>query len=235
MVRRPTEGEIVSEIVSEIKTIAIGRLYFNKGLPQYEDSLMRCIYAMYDSGMTERMHIITRDGQAVDKARNTIVRQAMDHKADAIVWLDTDMIYPDDAIVRLVLMAQKYPIAAGLYRRTRPNYDLLAEIDNESATVEQLLEMRNEDGVTPVSMVAGGFSIVRRHVYEEMLAKIGMPWYCNWDFRSKHGQTGEDRFFVLRAAEIGYQPVVDPELHAVHCGRSYVPVVEDQPEMRFAR
>ena len=100
-----------------INTVVIGRLYFNKTLFQFEDCLRRMLAVAQASGIVSHLHIETTEGMAVDMARNQIVERALTtHNADAVIWLDTDMIYPDDAFCRLVQMHQAcYPIAAAVF------------------------------------------------------------------------------------------------------------------------
>ena len=120
-------------------------------------------------------------------------------------------------------------IAAGVYRRARPPYQLLVEDENGTIELDVLESKLNGAGVVPVTVCAGGFSIVRIELYRAMQA----PWYCNWDFVSGQGETGEDRFFLLRAAELGVKPVVDPFLGAVHWSMfGPIPTRQGQPEMK---
>lgn len=208
-----------------IKHLSIGLLYFNKALVPFEQSLRGMIDRLRQARLIETLQMPTTDGLAVDMARNLVVKNSLTAGADAVVWLDTDMIYPTDTLIKLVNYANAgNPIVAGLYRRTRPPYEVLTELDWGSfAEIEDIDARRNGTALVSVAMTAGGFSIVKREVYEA----VPLPWYCNWDFVSGQGPVGEDRFFLLRAAEAGFKPVVDPDLTAVHCGRSYIPVRRD--------
>lgn len=211
-----------------IKSVAVALLYFNKAMPQFEQSLRQNLSALVQSGLIEGYRLPTTDGLAVDMARNLVVEQVLLAGDDAIIWLDTDMMYPVEALATLVSHANKgYPIVAGLYRRTRKPFELLTEIEwHKFATIEELEAAAAvaKDGLPKVAMTAGGFSIVNTRLYRE----IPRPWYCNWDWDRDgyegKGPVGEDRFFILRAREAGYDPVVDVNLHAIHMGRSYITV-----------
>lgn len=205
-----------------IKSLYIARLFFNKSLIQYHDSLFYMLHRLASSRAVVSWHMGDTDGLAVDMARNMHVQNAISMDADAIVWLDTDMIYPDDSLVRLVEMSNAgHMIAGGLYRRAVPPHDLLTEMAwGISATLDEL-RANVDGGTTRVAMTAGGFTIVRSEVYLAIFKHwqqrgIDMPWYCNWDFHGGRNGCGEDRFFVTRAGELGITPVVDPELHAIH-------------------
>lgn len=229
-----------------INTVVIGRLYFNKTLFQFEDCLRRMLETTRASGIVSHLHIETTEGMAVDMARNQIVEQALTkHNADAVIWLDTDMIYPDHALVRLIELSNLgYPIAAGLYRRAIGQKQLLTYLSvndivaKTSASVASLRAGKDEHSVTKVALTAGGFSIVRNEVYQDtaFFAQSGeRGWYSNWDFLYGGGGIGEDSFFIKHASRFGYTPVVDPELHAVHWPplTSPVPVEEGDPLLRW--
>lgn len=218
-----------------IESIGLGLLYYNKGLPQFERNLYDAMEALRESGLVSRCDTIVKDGAPVDFAREEIVKTARENGLDAVVWIDTDLIVPRDALVRMVRMSNAgYPIAAGLYRRAMYKQEdqfILTRIDKaEWATLEEL-RAAAQGGVTKVALTAGGFSIVRREVYDMMLAHLGPPWYCVYDWE-RDDWCFEDTFFQRRLAKLSIPVHVDPELHAVHWSKyGPVPVTPDQPEM----
>ena len=232
-----------------IENLTIARLFFNKDRWQYEDSMRRMLSALQQSRLIPNPpDTPATDGFAVDMARNMIVRGALKSGTDAVIWLDTDMIYPDDALVRLVAMANAgHMIAGGIYRKGAPSFHLLTEIEwDKPATLEELEAAAQETGVARVSMTAAGFTIVRSEVYHGIYRMYQQrlnltpgkdefpPLYCNYDFFNGYGGCGEDRFFMRRAAEIGITPVVDPYLGAVHWNMyGPIPVRDNQPELRY--
>lgn len=226
--------------IPPLKRLLIPLLYFNKCDPSFERSLHRNIDHLRRTGLVDEVVLKESRGFAVDMARNVMVQFALEEGFDALAWLDTDMIYPDDGLAKLVQMSQAgYPIAAGLYRRGIGARQLLAELEWEKPCEVDELRAAAEGGVTRVAMAAGGFSIVRSHLYIALAKKHKgkVPWYCNYDWIAGHGMCGEDRFFVLRANEIGIRPVVDPELHAVHWppGTSPVPVLDNDPLLALVK
>lgn len=221
--------------MKQIESIAIGRLFFNKGLWQYHDALHHAMSELQRSGLVGRVEWITRDGDPVDFAREKCVEEMFSRECDAIIWIDTDLVIPPDALVRLVSMANAgCPIGGGLYRRakTRPDDQiLLTRMDRpEWATLDEL-RAAVDGGTTRVAITAGGFTIVRREVYEVLERKFGRPWYACYDAEAQDWPI-EDTYFYRRVAKAGIPVYVDPELHAVHWSHfGPVPVVPDQPEM----
>lgn len=218
-----------------IKHLMLGRLLFNKSLFQYFDALYVAMDTLRTSGLVERVSWHTRNGDPVDFAREKCVDAMMAEGCDAIVWIDTDLIVPPDALVRLVRMSNAgYPIAGGLYRRamnTPEAQHLLTRTNSVTwATLEELRE-KAQGGVTQVAMTAGGFTIVRREVYDLLREKNGPPWYSCYD-----SVTGdwpiEDTYFYRRVYSANIPVFVDPELHAVHWSHfGPVPVTPDDPMM----
>lgn len=226
-----------------VAKVGIGLLYFNKDLPQFERCLERMQFQLWASGLVTDIQQIPRSNKAVDMARNEIVHEAFRMGLDAVIWLDTDMIYPDTALVDLVRMCNAgHPVAAGIYRRGRFPFEILTQ--REGGEWSQLDDLREhaDGGVTRVKLTAGGYSITHIDAYKavsaHMLKTTGrpVPWYCNWDFVGEAGQCGEDTFFMVRLAEAGVPVVVDPDLHAVHWNvYGPIPVVDDQPEMEYCQ
>ena len=222
--------------MKQIDSIAIGLLYYNKGLTQFERNFQDAIEALKESQLVSRCDLIVKDGAPVDYAREMITKDALASDVDAVVWIDTDLVIPRDALVRLVRMSNAgYPIAAGLYRRAMydksEQFILTRRVSDAWATLEELRE-HAEGGATKVLLSAGGFSIVRREVYEMVERELGRPWYCVYD-HEVGDWCFEDTFFQRRLARLSIPVHVDPELHAVHWSKyGPVPVTPDQPEMR---
>lgn len=218
-----------------IESVGIGLLYYNKGLQQFERALFDAMDELRQSGLVSEGRFIVRDGAPVDYARETIVDDVMASGLDAVIWIDTDLIIPRDALVRLVQMSNAgYPVAGGLYRRAmfdEAQRFILTRLDKpEWATLEEL-RAAVQGGVTRVAMTAGGFTIVRREVYQMVREQCGPPWYCVYDFENGDW-CFEDTFFQRRLRKLDIPVFVDPELHAVHWSHyGPVPVTPDDPVM----
>lgn len=234
-----------------IKRVGLGLLYYNKGLQQFERALQEAMDDLRISGLIDEISLIVQDGAPVDYARESIVDNAIARDLDAVIWIDTDLVIPRDALIRLVSMSNVgMPVAAGLYRRAMFNPDdrflltirtvdpsrALNDLRNGGAknihwaTLEELRE-HAEGGVTRVALSAGGFSIVRREVYQMVREKCGPPWYCTFDFEVGDWSF-EDTFFQRRLRRLDIPVFVDPELHAVHWSHyGPVPVTPNDPVM----
>lgn len=219
-----------------IKKLAFGRLFFNKGLYQYHDAFYLAFDELRRSGLIDTPVIITRNGDPVDLAREKCVDEMYANDCDAIVWVDTDLIIPPDAFVRLVSMSNAgMPIAGGIYRRamTLPEQQfILTRIDKpEWATLEEL-RAAVDGGVTKVAITAGGFTIVRREVYDLLRKKNGPPWYACYD-PERDDWPVEDTYFYRRVHAANIPVYVDPELHAIHWSH-FGPVPVEAGELEAA-
>ena len=75
--------------------------------------------AAYSSQYVNLIPINVR-GQDTAEARNSMTKTALDNGADYLLWVDADMIFPPDALVRL--LNRNVDIAGTEYRRRAPPY-----------------------------------------------------------------------------------------------------------------
>lgn len=213
------------------------------GLPNYNKGQLGIFYMLLHAAIVHARYVckvipaytwLNTENDAVDVARNKIVSKARDAGCDAIAWIDTDLFIPEDAITRLVLMSNAgHPIAGGLYRQAKAPHLLLCQrTPGQWATLDELKE-HEQGGLVNVFTMAGGYTIVRMEVYDLIEKEHGKPLYMNFD-REVGDQCYDDTYIFRRFRKSGLPIVVDPHLHAIHWSHfGPVPVVEDQPEMRF--
>lgn len=221
--------------MKQLSSVGFGLLYYNKGLPQFERAFYIALDALRTSGLIKRVDFIEQHGGPVDHSREMVVKQAIERELDAVIWVDTDLIIPRRSFVSLVEMSNAgHPIAAGLYRRAayKPaEQNILTYLDSAQAATLDELHAAEKDGVTTVGMTAGGFSIVRREVYQAVESNFGTPWYQVFDAEAGDW-CFEDTYFIRRTSRLHIPVVVDPDLHAIHWGRyGPVPVTPEAPEL----
>jgi len=152
----------------------------------------------------------------VDLARNLGVRKALTQNADYVLFCDSDMSFPPDALHRL-LAADKDIIGANYIRRAQPHTSLAKPMGNESAEVA---------GIVEVEQLPTGFVLIKRVVFESMPE----PWFwLSMNGRSTtesldhymNGILGEDYHFCDKAREHGIRIWMDTELslEVVHWGQ----------------
>lgn len=158
-------------------------------------------------------------GSLIYDARNKLARQAIQLEADYVLWLDSDMIFPDDTLVRLYEDLQKYKdvsAVSGLYfRRVKPYTPVLfkrVEIDPES-----YWEGYDDYPDEPFEAAAAGFGCVLMKT--SMLIDV-VKKYTTW-FSPLSG-FGEDLSFFWRANNCGHKLLIDPRLKLGHISKTSV-------------
>lgn len=156
----------------------------------------------------------------VDDARNSIVRAFMDGDCSALMFIDSDLTWAPEDLVRLVRIDRD--VVAGVYphkqdARTFPVRHLKTEFLNAEA-----------DGVIEVEGVPGGFLKISRaaierlsdastHYFEQEGDATTTPLIFE---RSVKGTTrfSGDYTFCQKWRALGGQIYMDPEIRFGHCG-----------------
>ena len=102
----------------------------------------------------------------LDPNRNKLIEMALEENATHILWLDTDMRFPADAIDRLLM--RKLPIVASNARIRNPPHMFAARRGGRSIETTEL-----STGVEPVDLVGPAVMLVETRVFK----KIPKPWF----------------------------------------------------------
>lgn len=124
--------------------------------------------------------VVGLEGSVISRQRNDLVRMAREHGMDYILQIDSDMVFPPDALCRL-LKHNKDVIGATYSKRVKP-YDTLGRLHGEPPTDP------NKDPLCKAIFLPGGFMLIKLSVFD----KLTMPYYYEsyaWD-----GETGFDSF-----------------------------------------
>ena len=152
-------------------------------------------------------------------ARNILVRTALGTSATHIMWIDDDMKFPADGLVKL--LSHGKDAVGTFYNRKLPPY----------STAGHLLESTDEDiragGLHRADIMPSGFFLVNRRVYET----LGAPWYSERHDPTRaneanpYGLIGEDTNFTFSCIKAGIDVWCDVDLtyYMVHLGESEIP------------
>lgn len=152
-------------------------------------------------------------------ARNDLVKQCISGDFDALLFLDSDMIFPADTLERMVQHVESgKEIITGVYfRRRNPFSPVLYsklgynEETNES-TWEDMLDLPDTQTPYEVAGCGMGCCMVTKGVLLDLLLNY-QTWF------SPFANFGEDLAFCLRAAEQGHKIWVDPAISCGHVGQ----------------
>lgn len=163
-----------------------------------------------------------KSGSLIYTSRNDLATQAVQIEADYVFWLDSDMSFKPDTLVRMMDTVQKndLDILTGLYfRRVNPFTPVLfdkLEIKGEECEWSEFKEI--PDGLFEVGGCGFGCVLMKTDVFFDVHAKYNQMF-------APIANNGEDIAFCWRARNCGYKIFCDPSVICGHVGYS---VVDDQ-------
>ena len=170
-----------------------------------------------------------KTGALIYTSRDAMAMQAIQNEYDYVFWMDADMQFPTDTLVKLLstLRNNKLDIVSGLYFRRVPPYSPVLfdqlEIDGVEATYTEFDHIPDDlfevggCGFGCVLMDVGVFLDVQGR-FEQIFSPIG--------------RNGEDVAFCWRARQCGYQIWCDPSVKCGHVGYS---VIDDRFFRAFSK
>jgi hypothetical protein len=186
------------------------------GIPYYKtwdgDMGMSFGGLMARSAAHVKMLPIKCTGCYIEENRNGIVNFALDtgHDFDWFLWIDSDMIFPDDALLRLI--AHDKDIIGANYRQRMPPYSFTGWYDDD--TDAHIME----PGLHRMKHLPAGFMLVRFDIYR----KLAYPWYRA---PREKNEPRDEVYFCKMAREAGYEIWCDHDLtkQIVHIGDQMIP------------
>ncbi len=157
-------------------------------------------------------------GTYIHQARQSLLQAAIADGADFVLWVDSDMTFPEDAVVRL--LAHKHPVVGINYsqRAFPPDFTAVKRMPRKRGEIGQkLVTGPDSEGLEEVD--AMGFGLVLMEV--AALAKLPDPDNVPWFFfeqRWPGDHVGEDVWFCRLLREMcGLTLYVDHDLSR-ECG-----------------
>jgi hypothetical protein len=164
------------------------------------------------------------------KARNVMVRRFMESDCTDLLFLDSDVTFTCDDIVRLLAVSTNRDVVGGVYPRKKADKNLIATVifDRNANPIY------DENGLIEAECIPTGFMMIRRHVLEKLIAN-----HPEWDYYDEEGQEdekrvkhnavfdfsiqdglyfGEDYTFCKRVRAEGMRVHIDPALEIGHYG-----------------
>ena len=161
-------------------------------------------------------------GSLIYTSRNNIATEALQMDADYVFWLDSDMVFKPDTLIKMMDTLQKndLDILSGLYFRRVPPYSpvLFDKIEVEGLNCDYSEFKEIPEGLFEVGACGFGCVLMKTDVFFDVQSKFGNMF-------APIGNTGEDIAFCWRARQCGYKIICDPSVICGHVGYS---VVDDQ-------
>lgn len=165
---------------------------------------MSLVGVAIESRKYAQIMIINTAGGVAAGGRNQGVLRALELDADYVLFLDSDMSFPSNTLVRL-LAARKDVVGANYVARGKGHRQLVVPKDNKE---------QKAMGVVEVDKLPTGIMLIRTEVFK----KLKKPWFIYPAFEDDIGT--EDYPFCDAAREAGYQIYcdIDLSLEVVHWG-----------------
>ena len=159
-------------------------------------------------------------GSLIYDSRNQLLEAAKENKADRLLWLDSDMEIPMDAMRKLSEdLDAGYEIVSGLYHKRKSPYSPVIYKECRLDKIgESLIPVANayldypKDEIFEVDAFGFGCVMMSMEAVRKVLGRFGMMPFM------PVGGFGEDLSFCLRAREAGVKLWCDSRVKCGHIG-----------------
>ena len=196
-------------------------------IPMYTAlSLVNSLRFMDQNGV-DINYIVELQNSIVDSARNNLVHEFLKEPLQqTLIFIDSDMMWDPNDLLRLCAWSTLYPIVAGMYSSKSDTPKFLGDYWKDPE-VNQV--MGNEYGLIKMTGLGLGFCAIQRSVFEIMKgstktyrdARTGESVYRFFSTTDLDGSfVGEDIYFLRRwTKEFNGELWIDPEIKLGHIGQ----------------
>lgn len=183
-------------------------------------------FALALAGLCLSLHplvitVVNAKSSIVAEARNIAVERAQEAEADYLLFLDSDMLFPQTILHRLLL--HRKDVVGAVYTKRVPPFDLLG-------TVLPGTNPPGADGLVEMQRLPTGCLLVRMAVFEA----LKRPWFRFETDEETGSILGEDYAFCDMARAAGFSLWADFSLSQEigHIGQTvyHLPVGEYAPK-----
>lgn len=156
-------------------------------------------------------------GYQLPFSRNSIIQHVLEINSDYVFFIDSDMVFPPDSLIRL--LKHNVDICHALsFRRTLPYYPCLFKWDTENKCYITVDYFESKDDLISVDAAGSACTLINTSVYK----KMRRPYYYY------HEHTfSSDLTFSMNVKKLGYDIFVDRTLKIGHIGAE-IEVTEEQ-------
>ena len=141
--------------------------------------------------------------------RNNAVKKALENNMDYLMFIDSDMIFPEGAIQQLIADDKDIVAAKCNVRNTGDKvlHNVKFLEDNK------ILVKDTPNELFKCFAVGTGFMLIKMKVFK----KMADPWFFHANYQGK--MLGEDIFFCWQANNAGFEVWCDPTINMGHIGK----------------
>ena len=151
------------------------------------------------------LKIINKRGSLIADSRESLVEKSLLEGATHILFLDSDMNFPEDALHRL-FFRNKPLVAANYVKRCLPTTPTAVTLLGNP-----LYTNDDSTGIDEVASAGFGVCLIRAEVFDAM----PRPWFDTYWYTNEAGKRliiGEDVYFCKKAKHAGYTTYVDQDV-----------------------
>lgn len=150
------------------------------------------------------VNLTTSAGTLICDQRNNLAKATVEEGCDYLLFLDSDMRFPSDTLLRLLAHEQAIVTANYSTRRSPPEPVAFKRI----STCEKLYTDPESEGLEACAANGLGVALIHRSVFEAM----ERPWFFIPYIPESDGHWGEDVWFCNQARKAGFETFVDHDL-----------------------
>jgi glycosyltransferase involved in cell wall biosynthesis len=186
------------------------------GIPMASDMVHRkfmqsLMSLQYPQGVEADINIVS--GYQLPFSRNRIIQHALDSNSDYVFFVDADMVFQPDVLLKLY--AHDLPMVNALaFRRTFPSYPCIFKWVDANKCYETV-EYTN--GLLEVDATGMACHLIKTEVFR----KMKKPYYYYRD-----NLFSSDLTFCENAKKLGYKIMIDTDVKIGHIGAEQI-ITED--------
>lgn len=152
------------------------------------------------------INILYVSGTLIADQRVDLATAALTQNADYLLWLDSDMRFPKDALSRL--LAHDKPIVGCNYSQRAVPPKPTAHISLGGGEFKHVWTNPEDKGLQEVGYLGFGCMLTKAEVFK----KMERPWFHLGYSTKNHKFIGEDVYFCIQAQKAGYPVLLDHDL-----------------------
>lgn len=165
--------------------------------------------------MVGKCQVAFQIGSLIYTSRDDLARYAMKEKFDYVLWLDSDMVFPDDFHERMLktMTDNDLDILSGIYYKRKPPYSpvIFDRMRLNGKTWDYSWVEDVPDHLFEIEACGFGCVLLKTEVLLSVQMKHGYMFHP-----MQNG--GEDIAFCCRARDCGYKIMCDPTIVCGHVG-----------------
>lgn len=157
----------------------------------------------------------------IDRSRNFCVNLFLDSNCSDIVFVDADLKFDDDAILKLIKYDKDIVCGAYRYKKIEVEYTAILDFSRNNNCKEE------STGLVYAIKAPTGLMRINKNVFKKMITHYGMkadergiyPFFeTGIRFKNDNNWYGEDTFFCKKWTEMNGEIFVEPSITFTHLG-----------------